>query len=337
MTSPRYQDAGVNRSAAEEAIDRIIPILKRTHGPNVLGGIGGFGALYQLSGFNDPVLVSSTDGVGTKLKLAIELSKYNTIGEDLVNACLNDVIVSGAKPLFFLDYIAVGSLDPSVIEKIITGMSLACEKSECSIIGGEMAEMPGLYTKGDFDLAGFAVGAVERKKILSPSKVVSGDLMIGLPSNGLHTNGYSLIRAALGLDDDPGPLRKYHPELEATLGEALLEPHTAYWPAVKMVLDRVKSMAHITGGGLIDNVPRALPVNLSAAFDSTTWDLPPIFPLIQDQCGIDTGEMYRVFNMGIGMLLVCASDQADSIISEIPSATIVGEVIETGGGARVML
>ena len=161
--------------------------------------------------------------------------------------------------------------------------------------------------------------------------------MIGLPSNGLHTNGYSLIRAALGLDDDPGPLKKYHPELEATLGEALLEPHTAYWPAVKMVLDRVKSMAHITGGGLIDNVPRALPVNLSAAFDSTTWDLPPIFPLIQDQCGIDTGEMYRVFNMGIGMLLVCASAQADSIISEIPSATIVGEVVETSGGARVML
>ena len=254
-----YEEAGVDRDAAAEFIRRVKPIAARTHGAEVLAGPGGFGALFRPAGFNDLVLVSSTDGVGTKLKLAIAMSRYDTIGEDLVNACVNDVIVSGARPLFFLDYIAVGRLDPDVLETIAAGMGRACEVSGCALIGGETAELPGMYEEGDFDLAGFAVGAVERRDILDPSTVEAGDLFVGIPSNGLHTNGYSLVRAALGLDDDPAPLYETYEELGGTLGDALIAPHTAYWPVVEGLRGLVKSMAHITGGGLIENVPRALP------------------------------------------------------------------------------
>ena len=339
MTTNRrtYEEAGVDRGSAAEALGRIAPIVERTHGPEVLGSSGGFGALYRLGGFDDPVLVSSTDGVGTKLKLAIAMSRYDTIGEDLVNACVNDVIVSGARPLFFLDYIAVGRLDPDVVETIVTGMARACEASECALIGGETAEMPGVYDEGDFDLAGFAVGAVERSEILDPATVVAGDLLVGLPSNGLHTNGYSLARAALDLDDDAGPLYERYPELGGTLGDALLAPHTAYWPAVKDLRGLVKAMAHVTGGGLIENVPRALPTGLAAAFDTSTWELPPIFPALQELGGIDTDEMYRVFNMGLGMVMVCGRDQADAVVSAAPGARVVGEVRPESSAGRVIL
>ena len=332
-----YREAGVDRDAAAEFIRRVKPIAERTHGAEVLAGPGGFGALFSPSGFDDPVLVSSTDGVGTKLRLAIALSRFDTIGEDLVNACVNDVIVSGARPLFFLDYIAVGRLDPDVLERIAAGMGRACEVSSCALIGGETAELPGMYDEGDFDLAGFAVGAVERKDILDPSTVVSGDVLIGLPSNGLHTNGYSLVRAALGLDDDPSPLHEAYEELGGTLGEALLAPHTAYWPVVENLRGLVKSMAHVTGGGLIENVPRALPPGVGAAFDTSTWESPPVFPLLQELCHVDVDEMYRVFNMGLGMVLVCGPDQVGAVLSAAPEAGIVGEVTPATADGRVTL
>ncbi len=332
-----YREAGVDRDAAAEFIRRVKPIAGRTHGPEVLAGPGGFGALYELAGYDDLVLVSSTDGVGTKLKLAIALSRYDAIGEDLVNACVNDVIVSGAKPLFFLDYIAVGRLDPDVLEAIAAGMGRACEVSGCALIGGETAELPGMYDEGDFDLAGFAVGAAERKDILDPSTVVAGDVLVGIPSNGLHTNGYSLVRAALGLDDDTSPLHETYGELGGTLGEALLAPHTAYWPAVEGLRGLVKSMAHVTGGGLVENVPRALPPGVGAAFDTSTWSPPPVFPLLQELCEVDVDEMYRVFNMGLGMVLVCGPEQADAVLSATPQAGIVGEVTPATVDGRVTL
>ena len=228
MAEYKYKDAGVNRDSAAEARRRIAPLAATTHGPQVLGGIGGFGAMYQLSGYEDPVLVSSTDGVGTKLKIAIALESYDTLGEDLVNACVNDIVVCGAVPLFFLDYIAVGALRPNVVEILVGGMARACKLAACALIGGETAEMPGMYQDDDFDLAGFAVGAAERSDITDLSSVAEGDLLVGIPSNGLHTNGYSLVRDSLRLDDDPGPLREYHSELGQTLGEALLKPHLSY-------------------------------------------------------------------------------------------------------------
>ena len=332
-----YRDAGVDRDAAAEFIRRVKPIAERTHGDEVLAGPGGFGALFSPSGFDDPVLVSSTDGVGTKLRLAIALSRFDSIGEDLVNACVNDVIVSGARPLFFLDYIAVGRLDPDVLERIAAGMGRACEVSGCALIGGETAELPGMYDEGDFDLAGFAVGAVERKDILDPSTVEAGDLLVGLPSNGLHTNGYSLVRAALGLDDDPSPLHEAYEELGGTLGEALLAPHTAYWPVVENLRGLVKSMAHVTGGGLIENVPRALPPGVGAAFDTSTWAPPPVFPLLQELCEVNVDEMYRVFNMGLGMVLVCGPDQVGAVLAAASEAGIVGEVTPATADGRVTL
>ena len=216
-------------------------------------------------------------------------------------------------------------------------MGRACGVSGCALIGGETAELPGMYDEGDFDLAGFAVGAVERKDILDPSTVEAGDLLVGLPSNGLHTNGYSLVRAALGLDDDPSPLHETYDELGGALGDALLAPHTAYWPVVEGLRGLVKSMAHVTGGGLIENVPRALPSGVGAAFDTSAWAPPPVFPVLQELCGVDVDEMYRVFNMGLGMVLVCGPEQADAVLAAAPEAAIVGEVTPATADGRVTL
>ncbi len=328
-----YRDAGVNLDAAQDIKERIKSIVAPTHGPKVLGGVGGFGALYRLSGYDDPVLVSSTDGVGTKLKLAIMMNRYDTIGEDLVNACVNDIIVCGAEPLFFLDYLAVGVLESDVVEVLIAGMARACEEAGCALIGGETAQMPGLYADGDFDMAGFVVGAVERDAILDGSEIRPGDAIIGIPSNGLHTNGYSLVRHALGLDDDPAPMNEVVPELGegVTLGDALLLPHPSYVEAVRPVLPMLKGMAHITGGGIIENVPRVLPEGTAARFDSSSWRVPSIFTLLQERAAISRDEMYRVFNMGIGMALVCDAADADAILSVTPTAEIVGEVSRDDG------
>ncbi len=337
MAEYKYKDAGVNRDSAAEARRRIAPLAATTHGPQVLGGIGGFGAMYQLSGYEDPVLVSSTDGVGTKLKIAIALESYDTLGEDLVNACVNDIVVCGAVPLFFLDYIAVGALRPNVVEILVGGMARACKLASCALIGGETAEMPGMYQDDDFDLAGFAVGAAERSDITDLSSVAEGDLLVGIPSNGLHTNGYSLVRDSLRLDDDPGPLREYHSELGQTLGEALLKPHLSYVDTMKAVRGMIKAAAHITGGGLIENVPRALPYGLGANFDTTTWILPPIFSILLEHSNVSRDEMYRVFNMGLGLVLVCDQKQAMEIVSLVQGARVVGEVSPAINEQRVVL
>ena len=343
MEQITYKQAGVNLDAAHDIKERIKSIVAPTHGAQVLGGVGGFGALYRLGGYKDPVLVSSTDGVGTKLKLAIMMDRYDTIGEDLVNACVNDIIVCGAQPLFFLDYLAVAALDNDVVAALIAGMARACEQAECALIGGETAQMPGIYADGDFDMAGFVVGAVERDKILDGSDIRPGDAIIGIPSNGLHTNGYSLVRHALGLDDDPSALNEVVPELAhgttkgVTLGDALLLPHPSYVEAVRPVLPIIKGMAHITGGGIIENIPRILPEGTSAHFDSSTWRVPPIFTLLQERALIASEEMYRVFNMGIGMALVCDSAEVDAVLASVPDAELVGEVTANVNGERVVV
>ncbi len=338
-----YKQAGVNLDAAQDIKERIKSIVAPTHGAQVLGGVGGFGALYRLGGYKDPVLVSSTDGVGTKLKLAIMMHRYDTIGEDLVNACINDIIVCGAQPLFFLDYLAVAALDNDVVAALIAGMARACEQAGCALIGGETAQMPGIYAAGDFDMAGFVVGAVERDAILDGSDIRPGDAIIGIPSNGLHTNGYSLVRHALGLDDNPSALNEVVPELApgttqgVTIGDALLMPHPSYVDAVRPVLPVIKGMAHITGGGLVENMPRILPEGVAAQFDSSTWRVPPIFTLLQERALISSEEMYRVFNMGIGMALVCDPSEAGAVLAGVPNAEVVGEVARGEGGGRVSI
>ena len=336
MSKQTYKSAGVDRDATREARRRIEAAVAGTHGPQVLGGFGGFGGLYQLSGYREPVLVSSTDGVGTKIKVAIALGRYEGLGEDVVNACVNDVVVTGAKPLFFLDYLAMGRLVPDTVEALVRGMVRACEAVECALIGGETAEMPGMYGDQEFDLAGFAVGVVERSAVLDSATVREGDLLLGIPSTGPHTNGYSLVRHMLGLDADPSPLSEHYPELGRTLGEALLAPHRSYYPVVQPVLGLIKSMAHITGGGLLENVPRALPEGLGARFDTAAWRLPPVFSILQELGGVERDEMYRVFNMGLGLVMVCDPSRAEEVVSLAPEAIVVGEVTEQGEGPRVV-
>lgn len=335
--SETYKAAGVDLAAADEAKRRISPLAAATHGPETIGGVGGFGGLFKLSGYRDPVLVSGTDNVGTKLKIALAMRQFDGLGRDAVNACVNDVIVSGAKPLFFLDYIAMGKIDPDVVESIVRGIAAACIKCGCALIGGETSELPGLFTEGEFDLSGFAVGAVEKDEMLDGSTIQEGDLLMGIPSNGLHTNGFSLVRHVLGLDDDPSPLFEHHDELGVALGEALLRPHRSYYPVVRPALGLLKGMAHITGGGLRGNVPRTLPNGLGAHFDPSTWGIPPVFTLLQERCGIGADEMYRVFNMGLGMVLVCDQARAGDVGSLIPDSRIVGEVVRASGEQRVNL
>ena len=337
MIDHTYKAAGVNLDAARDVKRRIKDIVAPTHGSEVLDAVGAFGAMYQLSGYREPVLVSSADGVGTKLKLAALMSRFETIGQDLVSACINDVIVRGAKPLFFLDYIAVGKLVPAVVEEVISGMARACSDVGCALIGGETAQMPGIYSEGEFDLAGFAVGAVEKAKILGSSTVREGDVLIGIPSNGLHTNGYSLVRHALGLDDDPSPLQEFHEDLGQTLGDALLEPHRSYYQTVSPLFPLVKAISHITGGGLIENMPRVLPEGLAAELDTAAWALPPIFAVFQEMSNVSRDEMYRVFNMGLGMVLVCERSEAAAIKALEPEARIVGEVVQASDERRVLL
>ena len=337
MTEHTYIAAGVDLDAGQEIKERIKDIAAPTFGPEVLAGVGAFGAMYQLSGYREPVLVSSTDGVGTKLKIAIMMDRLDTIGEDLVNACVNDVVVSGARPLFFLDYIATGKLKPDRVEVLLTGMARACKEVECALIGGETAQMPGLYAGSDFDLAGFVVGVVEKSAMVDPTTIREGDVLLGIPSNGLHTNGYSLVRHVLALDDDPSPLSEFHSELGMTLGESLLTPHPSYYQMLKPLFSLVKGIAHITGGGLVENVPRVLPDGLGARLDTTTWRLPPIFSLLQEMGNVSREEMYRVFNMGLGMVLVCDEARAAEIASLAPEATVIGEVVRPSGERRVVL
>jgi len=303
--------------------------------PEVLSGIGFFGGLFEFKGFNQPVLVSSVDGVGTKLKIACALARHNTIGIDIVNHCVNDILTCGAEPLFFLDYIAMGKLVPEQVEAIAQGLAQACREVGCALIGGETAEMPGLYAGEDYDLVGFIIGVVEKEKIIQGKTIALGDTIIGLPSSGLHTNGYSLVRKLFGVTKSA--LNTHYPELGRTLGEELLEPHRCYYHQLKSLLPSIKGMAHITGGGLVGNVPRILPQGVAAQFRSRAWTILPIFQLIQQRGNIDQSEMYRVFNMGIGMVVICSPRDADKLTGALPEAKIIGEVVEQTGEARVVI
>ena len=277
--------------------------------------------------------MSSVDGVGTKLKIASALARHDTVGIDIVNHCVNDILTCGAEPLFFLDYIAMGRLVPEQAEAIARGLAQACREVGCALIGGETAEMPGLYAEEDYDLAGFIIGVVEKEKLILGKTIGIGDTIIGLPSSGLHTNGYSLVRKLFGADQSV--LNTRYPELGRTLGEALLEPHRCYLHQLKPLLPFIKGMAHITGGGLIDNVPRILPQGVAAKFDSRAWTVPPIFQLIQKRGNVAQNEMYHVFNMGIGMALICSPGDAGQLTRALPEAEVIGEVIKQVGEARV--
>ena len=279
--------------------------------------------------------MSSVDGVGTKLKIADALDKHDTVGVDIVNHCVNDILACGAEPLFFLDYIGTGRMVPERVEAIVRGLTQACREVGCALIGGETAEMPGLYTGEDYDLVGFIIGVVEKEKIIVGKTIAVGDTIIGLPSSGLHTNGYSLVRRIFG--ETKSALNTRYPELGRTLGEELLEPHRCYYNQLKPLLPLIKGIAHITGGGLIGNVPRVLPQGVAAQFRSQAWTIPPIFPLIQQRGNVDRDEMYRAFNMGIGMVLISSPDNTDQLTKALPEAKVVGEVVKQTGKARVVI
>jgi phosphoribosylformylglycinamidine cyclo-ligase len=292
-----YGDAGVNIDEADRAVSQIKRLAAKTLNPNVLTSIGSFGAGFSLKGWRDPVLISSADGVGTKLKIAFATGRHDTIGEDLVNHCVNDIAVQGATPLFFLDYFAVGKLDAQVCSQVVSGLARACKANKCALIGGETAEMPGLYALGEYDLAGFIVGAVERKRMLTGSDIRPGDLLLGLPSNGLHTNGYSLVRKLLS-----------DAELSRGLADELLKIHKSYLAPVLALhhAKLLKGAAHITGGGLTGNIPRILPRNCAVEIDPHSWPRLPIFDLLQQRGNIPQNDFRRTFNLGIGMVLVVA-------------------------------
>ena len=330
-----YRSAGVDIDAGNEVVRRIRALARSTFTPGVLSEIGSFGGLFQLEPgrFREPVLVASADGVGTKLKVAFLAGKHSTVGVDLVNHCVNDILMQGAEPLFFLDYISTGRLSPEVAESIIGGMASACRDNGCALLGGETAEMPGFYGEGEYDLAGFIVGVVDRNRLINGRTIAVGDVLVGVPSSGLHTNGYSLARRIafdqLGLTVD-----RHVPELGRTLGEAFLEPHRSYLPLIRPLLDggRIKGMAHITGGGITDNLPRILPHGTAAVIDAASWEVPPLFRWLRQSGGVPLDDMMRTFNMGIGLIIVAARDKAEQLIDELAArggrdARVMGEVV----------
>lgn len=330
-----YARAGVDIDAAAKVKKAIGQLARSTHRPEVLSGVGFFGGLFEFKGYKNPVLVSSVDGVGTKLKIAFALNKHDTIGIDIVNHCVNDIFTSGADPLFFLDYIAAGKMVPETVEAIVQGLARACREVNCALIGGETAEMPGLYAGEDYDLAGFIVGVVEKEKVIMGKTIAAGDVIIGLPSSGLHTNGYSLVRKIFG--ESRSTLETYYPELGRTLGETMLEPHRCYYQPLKPLLSRVKGLAHITGGSFFKNVPRVLPEGVAAQFNASAWTVPPVFRLIQKQGNVETDEMYHVFNMGIGMVVICSPDNAPALLNTLPASRFIGEISKQTKDARVVI
>jgi phosphoribosylformylglycinamidine cyclo-ligase len=329
-----YRQSGVDIDAGNETVRRIKSLARATFTPAVLSEIGSFGGLFALdtARFKAPVLVSSADGVGTKLKVAFMLNRHDTIGEDLVNHCVNDILVQGATPLFFLDYLATGRLSPDVAEQVVTGVARGCRQNGCALIGGETAEMPGFYGDGEYDIAGFIVGVVERQSVVDGRHIAPGDVLIGLPSSGLHTNGYSLARRVLfdlaKLTPADAP-----PTLGQSVGSALLATHKSYARAVGPLLAAglVKGMAHITGGGITENLPRVLPEGCGAVVSRASWKVPPLFELIETLGSISTPEMFRAFNMGIGLILVCAGSDRDRVLELLVTAgesgaTVLGAV-----------
>jgi phosphoribosylformylglycinamidine cyclo-ligase len=318
-----YAAAGVDIEAYERVLERVKPLIAATHGREVAVGVGPFAGLYELPGGRH--LAASADGVGTKIKVAIAAGVHRGIGTDIVNHCVNDIATSGARPLFFLDYFATGRLDPEVFTQLIEGMTAACTEAGCALLGGETAEMPGVYALGDYDLAGFVVGLVEPGRRPDPNSIRAGDAIVGLPSSGLHTNGFSLVRKVF----EDVPLSKVYPELGRPLGDELLEPHRSYLEPLTTM--RWKGAAHITGGGILGNLPRCLPEGLGAQLDRKSWSEPPIFGLLRKRGRVSNDEMLGTFNMGLGMVLVMDS-------SDVPSgAMVVGEVVSRSGPDRVMI
>ncbi|HPI37592.1 MAG TPA: phosphoribosylformylglycinamidine cyclo-ligase [Ignavibacteriaceae bacterium] len=330
--SETYKSAGVSIEAGEETVKRIKGLAKSTFNKNVLSDIGMFGGFFEIdkSGYKNPVLVSSVDGVGTKLKIAFMMNKHNTVGQDLVNHCVNDIAVCGAKPLFFLDYLAVGKLKPDVAEKIIEGFAVACKENGCALIGGETAEMPGFYAEDEYDISGTIVGVVEKEEIINGKHISKGDKLIGFPSTGLHTNGYSLARKVL--------FPKYKPEdfnelVNNTIGEELLKVHKSYLPLIQDMKKQfvIKGLSHITGGGIIGNTMRIIPKGLSLSINWEAWEIPPIFKLIQQTGSIEINEMREVFNLGIGLIAIVSKDESEKLIeycnSKSEKAILMGEVV----------
>ena len=338
MTNTKaYARAGVDVDLGNRLKRNIHRLVRQTHGPQVLGKMGGFGGLFapDFSGMREPVLVSSIDGVGTKLKIAFAMNRHDTVGIDLVNHCVNDIAVLGARPLFFLDYIGAEKLERRVFDQLLRGFSKACRVAGCALIGGETAQMPGMYRKGEYDLAGCVVGVVDRARIIDGSSIKPGDVVLGLPSNGLHTNGYSLARKVFFETMRLKPTARVR-GLTNRIGEELLRTHRNYQPLLAQVPGgKVKGLAHITGGGLIDNLPRVLPKNCDAAIETTSWRVPKIFQILQENGKINRGEMYQVFNMGIGMVAIVAAGDAQAVGNKL-KAQKIGR-IEQGSGTTILL
>ena len=336
-TGDAYRQSGVDLGRMDELKERIRGLAASTHGPGVIDGGGSFAGLFQLGGDSGPVLVASTDGVGTKLKIAAQLGHFESIGRDLVTLNVNDILTKGARPLFFLDYVAFSDVDPQSLDSLMRGIAWGCREAQCALIGGETAQMPGVYENGEMDLAGFVVGVVEKDRLLEPSKVRKGDRLFGIPSNGIHTNGFSLVRSVFGTDADPAALFGRLEGLNHRLGEELLLYHRSYYPLLAPALELLSGLAHITGGGLPGKLPAVLPDDLAAAIDTGAWTPLPIFALIQRTGNISDDEMFRVFNMGLGMVAVCPEENVSSFRQLIPEAIPVGEVIPREGDHQVML
>jgi phosphoribosylformylglycinamidine cyclo-ligase len=323
MTGRSYKDAGVDIDAGQDMVEGIEPLARATSRPGAESALGGFGGLFDLgaAGYRDPILVAATDGVGTKVRLAIDTGMHDTVGVDLVAMCVNDLLVQGAEPLFFLDYFASGELDVATGLDVVAGISEGCRQADCALLGGETAEMPGFYKAGDYDLAGFAVGAMERRAGLDPEEVRDGDVVLGLTSNGVHANGFSLVRqviADLGLQlSDPAPFDPDH-----TLGAALLAPTRIYVQSLRPLIAerRIRALAHITGGGLVENIPRVLPEGMGVQLDAAQWPLPPVFKWLAEQGDIAVPEMLRTFNCGIGMVAICSVRVADAVADQLREA-----------------
>jgi len=335
MAELTYKTSGVNIDAGNETVRRIRGLARSTFTDGVLSEIGSFGGLFRIdtARFREPVLVSSADGVGTKLKVAFLAGRHDTVGVDLVNHCVNDILVQGAEPLFFLDYLSTGRLLPEVAEAVVSGMAAACRENGCALLGGETAEMPGFYADGEYDLAGFIVGAVDRSRLITGRSIQVGDVLVGVPSSGLHTNGYSLARR-IAFDHLGLAVHAHIPELGRELGAALLEPHRSYLPCVGPLLDagRIKGMAHITGGGITENLPRVLPHGTAAVVDRRAWEVPVLFRWLQESGRVPVEDMYRSFNMGIGLIIVTARDHAEPLMGELAArggrdARVIGEIV----------
>lgn len=332
-----YRQSGVDLDRMDELKDRIRGLAASTHGQEVIEGGTSFAGLFQMGGEDGPVLVASTDGVGTKVKIAAQLGHFESIGRDLVTLNVNDILTKGARPLFFLDYVAFSDVDTQSLDSLVRGIAWGCREAQCALIGGETAQMPGVYADGEMDLAGFVVGVVDRNNLLGPSRVQEGDCLLGIPSSGLHTNGYSLVRRVFNTDNDPAALFRRYDGLNHQLGEELLQYHRSYYPMLAPALRLLHGLAHITGGGLPGKLPAVLPEDLAARIDTSAWSKPAILDVLQREGNISDEEMFRVFNMGLGMVAVCPEGSVDAFRQLIPEAMIVGQVIRRDSEEQVYI